>query len=138
MTFWRDVPTFGVYFGVYEITAEYTKPYRKGPISTLLSILLSGTLSGISASGMIYPVDIRKTKVQTTPFLTHKERERLNQKSIRKPTWKIVRDTYRQGGINAFYRGLSVTLLRAVLFNAGFFPVYEVLKWLTHPSDYQE
>ena len=131
ITFFREVPPMGLYFAVYERATELSIPYKKGPFTTLLSIMGCGMLCGAASWTSIYPLDIIKTKVQTTPFITDDERRVQGLKSFRVPTSAIIRETYRKGGIAAFYRGLGITIVRSCLFTSAFFPVYEGLKAFT-------
>ena len=77
---------------------------------------LAGGCSGALTWALIYPFDVVKTRIQTAPLTTPIEKRRIVY---------MFRAIYKEHGIQYFFRGLGVTLLRAFPVNAIIFPVYE-------------
>lgn len=119
-----------------------------GGTSSAASVLLCGGLAGIVTWASIFPLDVIKTRVQTqtqtlAPTRTNPGvvastngeqapllRLRSNGKPLQlegKPlgAWEITRQTYAQGGIKPFFRGLGVCSVRAFIVNAVQWAVYE-------------
>ena len=143
-TAWREVPAFGLYFATYDFVKEEvktlitTKEIDKKNSSQEWSIsALAGGCSGALTWFVIYPFDVIKTKIQTAPLDTPIEKRRI---------LHVYNAMRKKHGIQFFFRGLSVTLLRAFPVNAIIFPVYEfTLSELTRKgigalktSDYME
>lgn len=72
--FWRDVPTFGIYFWINEFVQRSLKDKRyfkmfekmaeKPGWLTLLEKLMAGGLAGTVIWGISYPFDILKSQFQ--------------------------------------------------------------------------
>lgn len=77
---------------------------------------IAGGVSGAFTWAVIYPFDVIKTKIQTTPLETPLEQRRIS---------FIYRKILREHGWRHLFRGLGVTVLRAFPVNAIIFPVYE-------------
>ena len=148
----RDSIGYGFYFWSYELTSRWMAQTRQGDpqvasSSSAASVLLCGGLAGIVTWASIFPLDVIKTRVQTqvvgmpvVSAVTGVVNERAgllssnNQTSatstpkvISKPlgAWEIARQTYNQGGIKPFFRGLGVCSVRAFVVNAVQWAVYE-------------
>lgn len=63
-----------------------------------------------------YPFDYMKTLMQTDDL------ENLKYRNLR----EVFRRRLSEGGVKTFYKGLGVTLIRAVFVNAGAFFSFEV------------
>mmetsp|Transcript_34386 Transcript_34386/g.70379 ORF Transcript_34386/g.70379 Transcript_34386/m.70379 type:complete len:383 (-) Transcript_34386:103-1251(-) len=124
VTLWRETPAFGMYFAVYDTI--------KGRVESLLeekdddhpipshahawaASALAGGISGASTWGIIYPFDVIKSRMQTSPLERH----------LQKGMWTVGSDIIRNHGVKHMFRGLGVTLVRAFPVNAIIFPVYE-------------
>lgn len=126
-TFWREVPAFGAYFAIYDYVKDRANTFfakqagmdHEAPPSmahthTWLASALAGGLAGSCSWGLIMPMDVIKTHIQTAPLdgapLT-----------IRSVAQNIVQ-TY---GWKHLFRGFGITLVRAFPVNGTIFPVYE-------------
>mmetsp|Transcript_32874 Transcript_32874/g.36607 ORF Transcript_32874/g.36607 Transcript_32874/m.36607 type:complete len:396 (+) Transcript_32874:1-1188(+) len=77
---------------------------------------VAGGLTGALTWAMVYPFDVIKTQIQTSPIDTPK-----NERTIAAVVTKIVKER----GWKHLFRGLTVTCLRAFPVNGIIFPVYE-------------
>jgi len=121
-TFTREVPGFAIYFSVYHYLKESYLNGVNGEINGVngetnklplgLSFLFGG-LSGSMAWLFIYPQDRIKTIIQSSTndnnFIT------------------IIKNTYNNGGIKAFYSGFGFAISRAILLHSGTFMMFELL-----------
>jgi solute carrier family 25 carnitine/acylcarnitine transporter 20/29 len=126
-TAWREIPAFGLYFSVY----DYCKDKVTGlladranlsvneevPHSHLwISSTLAGGLSGSLTWGVIYPIDVIKSRIQTAPMETPLAQRRI---------WHVGKTLVAKYGWQYMFRGLGITLIRAFPVNGIIFPVYE-------------
>jgi solute carrier family 25 carnitine/acylcarnitine transporter 20/29 len=134
-TTWREVPAFGLYFSAY----DYVKDIVSNVLATNMAVgpssssslssyssknnlhswaasSLAGGFSGALTWAIIYPFDVIKTRIQTSPLDTPMEQRRMI---------SIYRHIMQEYGWKFLFRGLGVTLLRAFPVNAIIFPVYE-------------
>jgi len=112
-------------------------------------VLLCGGIAGIVTWASIFPLDVIKTRVQTQGILSISpspsrsrspslslstepgriwtERDPLlpSKQPHRLTAWEVVRQTYREGGVRPFFRGLLVCSVRAFVVNAVQWAVYE-------------
>ncbi|KAI8887858.1 mitochondrial carrier, partial [Backusella circina FSU 941] len=98
----RDTVGTGVYFGGYETTKFILSGHNKqaGPATQFLA----GGICGLMCWVVVFPLDLVKTLIQKEILLP-------------KPTYKnaveCVRDIYKKSGLTGFYKGITVTLIRA-------------------------
>ncbi|KAM0249356.1 hypothetical protein ACHAQJ_009072 [Trichoderma viride] len=134
----RDSIGYGFYFWTYELAHRYWPTARQhgddaasGRRDTS-KVLLCGGIAGIATWASVFPLDVIKSRLQTqqhsyqpttspTPDLVH----RSIASKKRYGAWQITKDTYREGGIRPFFRGLSICSVRAFLVNAIQWAVYE-------------
>lgn len=134
VTVMRDSIGYGFYFWTYELAHRYWPAARDDGATAVRRdvprILLCGGLAGIASWASVFPLDVIKSRLQTqqshnptstTPYLMHHTTESKK----RYGAWQITKDTYRQGGIRPFFRGLSICSVRAFLVNAIQWAVYE-------------
>ncbi|KAK4146648.1 mitochondrial carrier domain-containing protein [Dichotomopilus funicola] len=142
----RDSIGYGFYFWGYELCTRWfpspspTYNSNTGASNLLTSdaarVLLCGGLAGIITWASIFPLDVIKTRVQTQIQTqiqqgTNSERTSLLAGGTRPPeskspgAWEVARETYRQGGLRPFFRGLGVCSVRAFIVNAVQWAVYE-------------
>ncbi|KAG0174550.1 hypothetical protein DFQ30_003968 [Apophysomyces sp. BC1015] len=112
--FARDALGTGVYFGGYETTKYLlTSPDRPaGPLTQFFA----GGVCGILCWLVVFPVDLVKSLMQ---------KEILAPQPMYKNASACVRDIYHQRGMAGFYRGVTVTLMRAFPIHSLNFLVYE-------------
>lgn len=114
-TFIRE--TFGgvAWFATYELTKNYLKDRHKdGRDSDTWELLFSGASAGLAYNASIFPADTLKSMMQTEHVTLLQSAKKVMAKS----------------GIAGFYRGLGITLVRAVPANAVVFYTYESLSKL--------
>ena len=117
-TFWRETPSFGLYFVVYEaIVRQLTDPdSATGP--SWIASAVAGAATGSITWASIYPIDVVKSRIQTMPDNTPVAERRM---------LKVFGDLQREHGTRFFFRGLGTTMLRAMPVNGVLFPVYEAV-----------
>lgn len=143
---------FGAYFGSYEACCRFFTPVANDsspaskPGPTWWGLLLAGGVAGIIGWAATFPMDVVKTRVQSTDWtpgtLSNAELAHLIQpapalqpKSVALPvtqhenpyrtTLSTIINSYREEGASVFFRGLSATLIRAVPVNIAMFAVFE-------------
>lgn len=110
-TFYRDTPAFGAYFLSYYFMMDHLEE----PLGSVQSAFVSGGVAGAVSWGIIYPMDIVKSKIQMA-----------RSDAPVKSTYAMVRHIYEKHGLKALYRGCGTTILRSFPVNAVLFPVYEM------------
>lgn len=106
----REIPSYGLYFWTYGFL---TSMFDLGPA---LSPLVFGAMAGMAAWVPVYPIDVVKTLVQNT-----------DGKDEQESAWQVMREVYAQGGVGAFFDGLTPKLLRAAVNHAVTFFIYDLL-----------
>ena len=90
---------------------------------TWIASAIAGGLSGSLTWAIVYPVDLIKSHIQTRSLTTPYTQLRM---------FHVGRSIVQQHGIQYLFRGLNITLLRALPVNGTIFPVYEfTLKQMT-------
>lgn len=96
-------------------------------------VLLCGGVAGIVTWASIFPLDVIKTRVQAqvrgsapstaegSPLLRTPD----TASTKRLGAIEIARETYREGGLKVFFRGLAVCSVRAFIVNAVQWATYE-------------
>jgi len=111
----REMPGNAVYFMAYETVSKWLTPANGQP-APVYAVLAGGGSAGVAYWSCIYPFDMVKSRIQTSatvePFATVFVRE------------------YRTKGIAGLYRGIGVTLPRAILSDGVIFFAYEYSKRL--------
>ena len=133
----RDSIGYGFYFWSYELmTSRWPAANPGGDISIRQEaprILLCGGLAGIVTWATIFPLDVIKTRVQTQPWLSGsapENRPLVSSTALRRAgAMQVARRVYREEGLSAFFRGLTVCSTRAFIVNAVQWAVYE---WIMH------
>lgn len=119
-TFIRE--SFGgvAWFATYELMKKYLKSRHNIEDPSLPNdnktweLLVSGASAGLAFNASIFPADTVKSMMQT---------EHLGLKTA-------IKKIFAEKGLRGFYRGLGITLIRAIPANATVFYVYETLSKL--------
>ncbi|OQR85430.1 Mitochondrial Carrier (MC) Family [Achlya hypogyna] len=112
-TILRDSYSFGVYFYVYEAMKRSLITKR---VDDTTSMLVAGGAAGVISWGLVYPIDVVKSCIQTLPGDST-----ATEKSMRYQVQRLIKEQ----GYKPFTKGLGTTLLRAFPVNAVTFFVYE-------------
>lgn len=121
VTFLREAMGYGVYFWAYEKLVQREmalKNIRREQMSPG-SAVLYGAAAGYALWGVIYPIDMIKSRMQTDGFSPsdgQKYRSALH----------CVRTLWKAEGISAFTRGLVPTLIRSPFANGATFLGFEM------------
>lgn len=109
----RECGGGAVWFGTYEF---FCRKFRDGNAEGNLGhlqLMCAGAAAGVAYNVSFFPFDVMKSIVQTS-----KEQVKMRD---------LAKKIFNQHGIRGFYRGLGVTVVRAVPGNAAVFFVYEQL-----------
>ncbi|KIK91385.1 hypothetical protein PAXRUDRAFT_149611 [Paxillus rubicundulus Ve08.2h10] len=133
---------YGTYFLAYEATCRYFKPPSSRLVdadhSSLLSeidaeaysmpwsvLFLAGGLAGIAGWVATFPMDLVKTRMQSSdPSMTQPSTAKLPKDPFRTILSTVIH-SHRTEGSSVFFRGLTPTLIRSVPVNIATFSVYE-------------
>lgn len=116
----REVVGTAIWFGTYEYISDYFKK-NDSYLSKDMQLLVAGASSGVAFNFSMYPIDTIKSNIQTNDI--------LNPSKAGTGMWDITKLLVsRKGGILNLYRGLGITLIRAIPANALIFYTYEMLK----------
>lgn len=114
----REIPANFFYFGGYEGMKELLRsPEEENSQVAAWKLILSGGVGGMTYWGSIYPIDVVKTKIQI-----------WDGEGAKPSLLRVAKNTFKQDGIGAFYRGIGPTLIRAFPANASIFLAYEYTK----------
>jgi solute carrier family 25 carnitine/acylcarnitine transporter 20/29 len=115
----RDVPSFGMYFVVYELAVRpfaFPAGHHDMSYDEMGVRGVAGGLAGVVAWGLVYPVDVVKSRLQAQPLAPGTAPLGLS---------AVTRALIAEQGAAGLFRGLSATLLRAFPLNAVTFLGYE-------------
>jgi solute carrier family 25 carnitine/acylcarnitine transporter 20/29 len=137
---------YGAYFLGYEATSRYftTPPVHNGSTSSdssqgsmpLWVLFVSGGVAGILGWLPTFPMDVVKTRMQSTETAGTRSITRSEVTTGDNPYRTVIstiRHSYRIDGARGFFLGLSPTLLRAIPVNMATFAVYETVVGLLSP-----
>jgi hypothetical protein len=117
----RETLAFATYFTVYEVVKRGFNPYMSSSegsqvANPMFVQMFAGAVTGICTWGLVCPIDVLKTRVQTA---------RCNGPPLRIPA--VIADLSREPGglVRGLYRGIVPSLMRGVPTNMVMFPVYE-------------
>lgn len=109
MTFWREVPSFGVYFASYHYLCVKTNAVTDDSVN-IPKLLFCGGWAGIICWIVTYPTDVIKTRQQMDGMGGMQEYKGVIDCAMK---------SYRKEGLSVLFRGLNVTILRAFPTNAA-------------------
>ena len=97
----RDIPACIAYFLIYEFLIYHGVKTFPSVSSTLQSFVYGG-MAGVGSWALILPFDVMKSRIQAD-----------TDRKLYSGFWDCVVKSYRSDGIKIFFRGLSMTSLRA-------------------------
>jgi len=109
----RDMPGHVVYFMVYESIIRWFSTV-KGQKPSNWAILAAGGSAGVAYWSSMYPFDLVKSRIQTSDIAV----------SVR----TVFVQEYKKGGLAGLYRGMGITIPRALISNGVIFFAYEYSK----------
>lgn len=113
----RDIPYNYIYFGTYEtctwLAMRLTQSESRSELNAGL-VLLSGGSAGMTAWGVMFPLDLIKSRMQAAT--THMTMA------------SCVRLVLQRDGVAGLYRGWSAAVLRAFPANGALFLGYELMQ----------
>jgi len=134
----RDSIGYGFYFWSYQLATQWLAAgpgQQVSPQQEAVKVLVCGGVSGIVTWASIFPLDVIKTRVQTqglglgaetSPLLRPAAPDSRGLPPARRVgAIQVAKDTYREGGIRLFFRGLAICSLRAFVVNAVQWAVYD-------------
>jgi solute carrier family 25 carnitine/acylcarnitine transporter 20/29 len=145
----RDSIGYGFYFWGYELCSRWMHQVFPPPSSSQAQgggvrgsdaarVLLCGGMAGVITWASVFPLDVIKTRVQTQVLDGTGVGMGLGERAAllgggggvtgvkrRLGAWDVARETYREGGVRPFFRGLVVCSVRAFIVNAVQWAVYE-------------
>lgn len=139
---------YGAYFFGYEVTSRYLTASSSGLNgSTLLPdssqgspplwvLFVSGGVAGVLGWLPTFPMDVVKTRMQSTETAEARSIMRSEVTTGDNPyrtTISTIQHSYRTGGVGVFYHGLSPAMLRAIPVNMATFVVYEIVAGILSP-----
>jgi len=110
----REIPSYGIYFFLYGILSQLPMAESMGKLAPLVN----GALSGMGCWVPVYPIDVVKTLVQNSDGAG----DDRSSSAI-----DVAKELYRDGGVNAFFDGLTPKMLRAAVNHAVTFWMYDLL-----------
>lgn len=111
------IPIFALYYGVYKLSKDHLLAAQK--LKTERATVLAATLAAGITAVVSCPAERLKILLQVAPSY---------QNTGLKGIWLLSQMLYRSDGVRAFYRGLSVMLLREVPSSIIYFSSYEYIK----------
>jgi len=116
----REVPSYAIYFVVYGILSDTY--IAKDVLGPNLSPLIFGAISGMACWIPVYPVDVVKTLLQNSKG------------NDGKSAWSITKQLYEEGGVGAFFDGLTPKMLRAAVNHSVTFYIYSLIMRALRPD----
>lgn len=112
----REIPSYGLYFWSYGLMSQ---AFDIGPLSPMLFGAIAGMVSWLP----VYPIDVVKTLIQNT-----------SGSDGQASAWTVCSKLYEEGGVGAFFDGLTPKLLRAAVNHAVTFTIYDALMHAIMPD----
>jgi len=109
----REIPSYGIYFLLYGILSTLPMAESMGKLAPLVN----GALSGMGCWIPVYPIDVVKTLVQNSDGSGEGSSSAID----------VARELYADGGVNAFFDGITPKMLRAAVNHAVTFSVYDII-----------
>ncbi|KZZ91211.1 mitochondrial carrier protein [Ascosphaera apis ARSEF 7405] len=107
----RDTIGTGLYFGVYETTKQMMFAYFPGSQASVAAPIVAGALCSVFPWMLTYPLDTKKTRLQSVLLGLSKQAEKGAMQAARSP-----------------YMGISVSVIRTTFQNVMLMSFYEYFK----------
>mmetsp|Transcript_15523 Transcript_15523/g.44024 ORF Transcript_15523/g.44024 Transcript_15523/m.44024 type:complete len:307 (+) Transcript_15523:52-972(+) len=120
-TLMRNVPGSCAYFMSYELICQRLQTPEHREKST---VLLAGGLAGIVFWGLIFPIDVVKSRIQTDAAESGDSRRQY------RDTLHCFQQIYHKHGLRGFWRGFLPCMIRAAPCNAASFLAFETIRGL--------
>ncbi|KAJ2222491.1 hypothetical protein H4R99_007781 [Coemansia sp. RSA 1722] len=114
----RDASGTAIYFAAYETVKETLRRLTGSDTTGPLTHMLAGGTCGVVSWLLIFPVDLVKSTMQSQ-VLKPKDAQEF------KGAWQCATKIHSKLGLSGFYRGISVSLIRAFPIHGLNFVVYE-------------
>lgn len=120
-TFCRAMPAFPAYFVTFDYLCQKSANLRNKPVDQLgiFSLCFAGAIAGIASWVVTFPIDVVKSRIQGDGIDGKREYQGIID---------CFRRTYQKEGWQAFGKGLTPTLIRAIPANAAIFYTVVVVK----------
>jgi len=109
----REMPGSAAWFIAYESVSKWLTP-ADDKAAPMYAVIAGGGSAGVAYWSCIYPFDMVKSRIQTAAKI--------------EPFATVFVQEYRTRGIAGLYRGIGITLPRAILSNGVIFFAYEYSK----------
>jgi len=120
------------YLGSYEYIKRWFARRRGGRDLSLPDRMVCASAAGIFSWSVIYPMDVVRTNMYALQArkMTSSGSSNISNKEPSPSTRHMIQEMYKSGGIRAFFRGFTLTILRAGPVAAVVLPVYDIsLLW---------
>lgn len=115
----REAPAYGVYFSTYEATKRFLcPPLQPGQAEPMWVECVGGAVTGAATWMAVMPFDVISTRIKALP--EHKAMDPQHRRIHR-----VAQRMWQEGGVRAFYCGLTTAVARGIALNAMVFPIYE-------------
>ncbi|CAH1105918.1 unnamed protein product [Psylliodes chrysocephalus] len=123
-TFLQVGPHAGAQFACYKLFNDLHKIVFKNEETTFSSSFVSGSLAGLCAKTAIYPFDLVKKRMQIQGF--EEGRKIFGKLFYCKGMLDALKRIYLGEGASGFFKGLSPSLVKAVVTTGMYFSTYEM------------
>jgi len=113
----REVPSYMIYFVIYGILIKSQFANYIGPH---VAPLIMGAIAGCACWIPVYPVDVVKTLVQNTEGGS-------DDGEAKRSSIEVTKQLYAEGGMMAFFDGLTPKMIRAAINHSVTFYVFELV-----------
>lgn len=118
-TMLRNVPCFSLYFGFNSVSKEFFTEGDETKKLKAYQMVVGGMAAGFGFWGMLYPLDVIKSRMQVQP----------SDKAKRKyaSVLDCARQLHKNEGSKVFYRGYVPSIVRALIVNGAVFLAFDMV-----------
>lgn len=106
---------YGCYFAAYEYLAQQARAASPTGQLAPWQVIAFGAMAGYAFWLPSFPIDVVKSKMQADSLSSPRYKGALD----------CARQTFREGGVKAFFKGFTPCFLRAAPVNAATFVAFE-------------